>query len=116
MIRCAWALAFAAQAALGATPVITELQPRGAEIGRPFTLTAIGRNLGEGARLISTLPATFTLVLRPQTPGTVAVPGRSAAFWLSRGLMRRPESIQSELNRRPASPTSCSLRWGHFPK
>jgi hypothetical protein len=85
MIRCAWALAFAAQAALGATPVITELQPRGAEIGRPFTLTAIGRNLGEGARLISTLPATFTLVLRPQTPGTVAVPGRSAAFLVEPG-------------------------------
>ena len=42
--------------------MITELKPRGAEIGRPFTLTAIGRNLGEGARVISTLPASFTLV------------------------------------------------------
>ena len=85
MIRWAWALTFAAHAALAATPVITELQPRGAEIGRPFTLTAIGRNLGEGARLISTLPASFTLVLRPQTPGTLAVPGRSAAFLVEPG-------------------------------
>ena len=43
---------FAAHAAFAAAPVITELKPRGAEIGRPFTLTAIGRNIGEGARVI----------------------------------------------------------------
>ena len=35
-------------AALAATPVLTELKPRGAEIGRPFTLTAMGRNLARG--------------------------------------------------------------------
>src|SRR5215831_1525714 len=43
-----------------AQPVITDLQPRGAQKGRPFTLTVIGRDLGEGARIESTLPATFT--------------------------------------------------------
>jgi hypothetical protein len=45
-----------------AQPVITDLQPRGAQKGRPFTLTVIGRDLGEGARIESTLPATFTPV------------------------------------------------------
>src|SRR4029077_19788252 len=40
--------------------VITDLQPRGAQKGRPFTLTLIGRDLGEGARIESSLPATFT--------------------------------------------------------
>jgi hypothetical protein len=43
-----------------AQPAITDLQPRGAQKGRPFTLTLIGRDLGEGARIESTLPATFT--------------------------------------------------------
>jgi hypothetical protein len=80
MIRYACALALMALAANAAAPVITELRPRGAEIGRPFTLTAVGRNIGEGARVISTLPASFTLVLPSQTPGTMAAPGRSAAF------------------------------------
>jgi len=80
MIRYACALALAAQSAMAAAPVITELKPRGAEIGRPFTLTAIGRNIGEGARVISTLPASFTLVLPAQTPGNMATPGRSVSF------------------------------------
>ena len=47
-------------AVCAAQPVITDLQPRGAQKGRPFTLTVIGRELGEGARIESTLPATFT--------------------------------------------------------
>jgi hypothetical protein len=80
MIRYACVLALAAQSAMAAAPVIVELRPRGAEIGRPFLLTAIGRNIGEGARVISTLPASFTLVLPPETPGTMATPGRSVSF------------------------------------
>src|SRR5579872_6056938 len=80
MIRCVCALALAAQAAMAAAPVITELRPRGAEIGKPFTLTAIGRNIGDGARVVSTLPASFTLVLAAQTPGIMAAPGRSVSF------------------------------------
>ncbi len=81
MMRFACACWFAAHCAMAAAPVITELKPRGAEIGRPFILTAVGRNLGEGARVISTLPASFTLVLPPQTPGSMAAaPGRSASF------------------------------------
>jgi hypothetical protein len=47
-------------AGCAAQPVITDLQPRGAQKGRPFTLTLLGRDLSEGARIESTLPATFT--------------------------------------------------------
>jgi hypothetical protein len=53
-------LLFATASLCLAQPVITDLQPRGAQKGRPFTLTLIGRELGEGARIESTLPATFT--------------------------------------------------------
>ena len=34
-----------------AQPVIAELQPRGAQQGKPFTMTLAGRNLGEGATI-----------------------------------------------------------------
>ncbi len=71
---------FLVLAAHAATPVITELKPRGAEIGRPFTLTLIGRNIPEAARVTSTLPAAFTLVLPSPKPGAMATPGRSVAF------------------------------------
>ncbi len=81
---------FAANAALAATPVITELKPRGAEIGRPFTLTAIGRNLAEGARVTTTLPASFTLVTPAQTPGTMLTPGRSLTFLVEPGADTAP--------------------------
>jgi hypothetical protein len=40
--------------------MITDVEPRGVQKGRPFKLTVIGRDLGEGARIESTLPATFT--------------------------------------------------------
>jgi hypothetical protein len=49
-----------AAAGCAAQPLITDLQPRGVQKGRPFTLTLIGRDLGEGAKIESTLPATFT--------------------------------------------------------
>src|SRR5689334_23402806 len=78
-----WSIVLAAlgmRAAFAGSPALTELSPRGAELGRAFTLTAIGRNLGEGARVVSTLPASFTLVLAPPVPGAMAIPGRSAAF------------------------------------
>ena len=80
MIRLGWLLALVVQAALAATPVITEIKPRGAEIGRPFTLTVVGRNIGDGARIISTLPASLTLVTPSQKPGTMMAPGRSVSF------------------------------------
>jgi hypothetical protein len=54
------AIALLAVSACFAQPVITDLQPRGAQKGRPFTLTVLGRDLTEGARIESTLPATFT--------------------------------------------------------
>ena len=73
-----WVLIVAAQAAFAASPAITELKPRGAEAGAPFTLTVVGRNLGEGATITTTLAATFTPVLTPETPGVMAAPGRAA--------------------------------------
>jgi hypothetical protein len=68
---------------LSAQPAITDLQPRGAQKGKPFTLTLIGRNLGEGAKIRSTLPASFTLLTADQasTPGgPMQGEGRSATF------------------------------------
>ena len=69
---------------LSAQPVITELQPRGAQKGKPFTLTLAGRNLGEGAKIRSTMPAAFTL-LTPDLPvqlqgGPMQNEGRYATF------------------------------------
>lgn len=49
--------------AFAASPVITDLQPRGAERGHPFTLTISGRDLTSDARIWSTLPAAFTPVI-----------------------------------------------------
>jgi hypothetical protein len=79
----------ASAVSLSAQPVITDLQPRGAQKGRPFTLTLTGRNLGEDARIRSTLPASFTRLTPDQrTPmpvgpvpgGPVQVEGRYATF------------------------------------
>jgi len=52
-----------------ATPLITDLQPRGAERGRPFTLTISGRDLGQDAKISSTLPASFTPVVNSMSMG-----------------------------------------------
>jgi hypothetical protein len=54
-----------AAALAAAPPVLTELQPRGAQKGRPFTLTLAGQNLGEGVRVLSSLPASFTPMAPP---------------------------------------------------
>lgn len=59
-----------------APPVISELQPRGAQKGRPFTLTIAGQNLGDGAKIISSLPATFT----PMAPPAGMMENRYATF------------------------------------
>ncbi len=59
MMKLLGALALASFAFAG-PPAITELQPRGAQKGKAFTLKLVGVNLGEGATVISTLPATFT--------------------------------------------------------
>src|SRR6185295_10074232 len=53
-------LLFATAGLCLAQPVITDLQPRGVQKSRPFTLTLIGRDLGEGARIESSLAAPFT--------------------------------------------------------
>jgi hypothetical protein len=73
-----WLLWIVSAMVLSAQPVITDLQPRGTQKGRPFTLTLVGRNLGEGARIRSNMPATFTL-LAPEQTGAMAE-GRYATF------------------------------------
>jgi len=73
-----WLLLVIAAMALEAQPVINDLQPRGVQKGRPFTLTLTGRNLGEGAKVRSSLPATFTL-LAPEHAGPMDE-GRTATF------------------------------------
>ncbi len=78
MRRSILLLPLAALSAFAAAPALTELRPRGAEVGRPFTLTVLGRNIGEGARIATTLPAAFTPVLPPAT--SMQTPGRSATF------------------------------------
>ncbi len=68
------------QVAFAGAPVITELQPRGAERGHPFTLTIKGRDLATDARIFSTMPASFTLVKAPREADPMATPGRSIEF------------------------------------
>ncbi|HYM11784.1 MAG TPA: PPC domain-containing protein [Bryobacterales bacterium] len=68
------------QVGLAATPVISELRPRGAELGKPFTLTVIGRYLVEGAHVSSTLPAAFTPLSPSKRDAMQMGPGRAAAF------------------------------------
>jgi len=53
-------LIFACEAVLAAAPVLTELQPRGAQQGKTFTLTLMGRDIPADAKIVSTLPAVFT--------------------------------------------------------
>jgi len=73
-----WTLFLLAAATLSAQPVITDLQPRGVQKGAPFKLTIAGKNIGEGAQVWSTLPATFT-ALTPETTGPMSE-GRYATF------------------------------------
>ena len=54
------ALALCASAYAAAPPTLNELQPRGTQKGRPFTLTLVGRYFGEGTTVVSNLPASFT--------------------------------------------------------
>jgi len=72
MMRGICAAIIAVQAAWAAAPVITELRPRGAELGRPFTLTAIvltGLDLVEAGTVATivvqvagfAIPAVFTV-------------------------------------------------------
>jgi len=74
----------ASASSLLAQPVITDVQPRGAQKGKPFTLTFTGRNLVEGAKIWSTMPASFTLLTPDQpapVPGAAMQPeGRYATF------------------------------------
>jgi hypothetical protein len=58
-----------------APPVLTMLEPWGAQRGKAVTLTITGTGLVEGARIVSTLPAVFTPLSPP-----AAMEGRSLPF------------------------------------
>jgi hypothetical protein len=64
----------------GAPPILTELKPRGAERGKPFTLVVAGRDIPDGAQIRSTMPAAFTPVIPSEPQVTMVVPGRTASF------------------------------------
>jgi len=64
-------------AASAAAPELTELDPRGAQRGKSFTLTIGGKNLPEGAKVLSNLPATFTPLTPPEEKMTA---GRKLPF------------------------------------
>ncbi|MBI4902830.1 MAG: PPC domain-containing protein [Acidobacteria bacterium] len=73
-----WVCLFAAVGLSAAPPAITDLQPRGAQKGRPFTLTLVGKELAEGGKVWSTMPATFT-PMAPEKTGPMTE-GRYATF------------------------------------
>src|SRR2546425_1403741 len=84
LLLLAVAASIVSASGLSAQPVITELQPRGAQKGKPFTLTLAGRNLGEGAKIRSTMPASFTLLTPDESAlmrgGPMQGEGRYATF------------------------------------
>jgi len=66
MSRVAALLFSISLAASAAAPELTELEPRGAQRGKSFTLTIVGKNLPEGAKVLSNLPAMFTPLTPPE--------------------------------------------------
>lgn len=66
---------------LAGPPVIQDLQPRGAQKGRPFTLTLAGRELADIVKVHSTMPATFTPLTADKPANvTMGAEGRYASF------------------------------------
>jgi len=59
-------VSFSFAALAGAPPMLSGLEPRGAQHGKSFTLTIEGKNLTEGGQVLSTLPAAFTPLTPPQ--------------------------------------------------
>jgi hypothetical protein len=55
-----------------APPMIRDLSPRGAQKGRPFTLTVMGQNLNDVLGVDSTMPATFTAMTPEKADGRYA--------------------------------------------
>jgi len=68
-----FSISFAASAA---APMLTELEPHGAQHGKSFSLTLVGKDLAEGALILSNLPAVFT----PLTPQENMASGRKLPF------------------------------------
>jgi len=93
--------------AFAAAPVLTELEPRGAQRGKSFTLTIAGKDLPEGAQVLSNLPAAFT----PLTPAQ-----KDASFKLVAYLAQKyhiaPDHIKGHNSIDPIDRTRCP---GNYP-
>ena len=63
LMLMAWA---AACPLLAVEPVLNDLQPRGGQRGKTFTLTLKGEELAAGADLITSLPCTITKLAPPR--------------------------------------------------
>ncbi|MBI3680650.1 MAG: PPC domain-containing protein [Acidobacteria bacterium] len=59
------AVILASMPLLAAPPLLTTLEPWGAQRGKAFVLTLGGNGLMAGAKIVTTLPATFTLMAPP---------------------------------------------------
>jgi len=92
---------------LSAQPVITELQPRGATEGQALHADAPPQDLGEGVKILSTMPASFTLLTPDQPPLTPGGP-MQARVATQRSWSSRPRILAS------ASIRSASSPRGHF--
>jgi hypothetical protein len=60
----------AASSIFGAEPMINDVQPRGGQRGKTFTLTIKGESLEAGADLITSLPCTITKLASPRDAET----------------------------------------------
>ncbi|MFQ5928702.1 MAG: hypothetical protein ACE5MK_03320 [Acidobacteriota bacterium] len=67
VLICAGSFTFAGE------PILKELRPWGAQRGKPFQLTLVGSNLVQDSKIISTLPAAFTLLTPPRDEGEQAM-------------------------------------------
>ncbi len=102
-------------AASAAAPELTELEPRGAQRGKSFTLTIVGKNLPEGAKVLSNLPALFTPLTPPEEKMAA---GRKLPFLVElkadAAVGTYPDPGRSR--RRTASRTFCCSQSAHSPK
>jgi hypothetical protein len=73
-------LALPSSLLLAKAPLISVLEPRGVERGRPFTLTVIGRYLEEGTRVSSSMQAAFTPLALSARESRTMGSGRAVKF------------------------------------
>jgi hypothetical protein len=126
-----WLLAAAVNNLAAAPPSIASISPRGAQRGQTVTIIIEGANLSEGAEVVSSLPAPFTLVTGdenlkpapnrlafrvPLSPGEAPAPyplrvrtkgGLSNPVLFVAGAL--PEAAEEEPNETPAEARPITL-------